>query len=127
MAELIYRDNYKLASGRALYVLANRHYGSVTKLAEFLNVKRQRVLQMINEGVPQNYAGLLGRKHNIPPAIFSYEDSLMLGEEYQYETFFTLIPVKKLFLQEDIKYILAGHYVKNSKKFLAAVDANSIR
>lgn len=125
--EDVYKEDYTRASGRALYLLSKKHYGSINKLGEFLNVSRQYVAQMIEESIPANYAGILGRKHGLPPAIFAYEESLVLGYNTSFLDYFSTEAVKKIFSPRDIKYITAGSYVKNPKKYLAVVDANTVK
>lgn len=122
----LYKVEYKRASERALYILAKKHFGSLAKLADYLKVTRQYVQQIMRDGIPENYAGLLGRKFNIDPAIFNYEDALILGEKRLYMSLFESVEASKVFSTKDVKYVLKGTYVSNPKKYLTVQDSKTI-
>lgn len=122
----LYKPEYKRAAERALYIIAKKKFGSLAKLSEYLKVSRQYVQQMMRDATPAQYAGILGRKFNIDPAIFDYEDALVIGEKRLYSELFNSVEAKKVFSVADVRYILKGTYINNPKKYLAVTDAKTI-
>jgi hypothetical protein len=115
-----YKEMYKESHMRSLYVVAMKSYGSLNKLCIDVGIKRQYVTQCRKKGIPLDYAGYLGRKFNISPAVFCYETSLMMSTKVI--SYNDILKGESYFTLEEKKYILAGAHIRDAKSWIKLKD-----
>lgn len=116
-----YKESYKTAEGRALYVLAMKTFNSLNGLARVFNLNRQAMHNYTMNGIPTKYAGYLGRKYGFHSGILSYSSYLETGPNKPL-MYVELFKPQSFFTQEDISYILGGTYIKDPQKWLRLFD-----
>lgn len=108
--ELFSQIKYKSASGRALYILAKKMYGSLTKMAEEFNVSKQFFRKCCSDGtLPLEYGKLLADKFSFHPAILNYESFFMVSENPV--SFLDLVRQSTVFSKKEKEIILEGNYL----------------
>lgn len=120
-----YKPQYKTATGRALYLIATKAYGSSGKLALDLGISKQYVANCIGGwDIPVKYAGFLGRKWGFHPGILAYPEWLVFETPYSALEYSSLVDddAYTFFTGEDIEYILEGTYLKDPVKYLRLLD-----
>ena len=115
-----YKETYKESHMRVLYVVAMKSYGSLNKLCIDVGIKRQYVTQCRRKGIPLDYAGYLGRKFNISPAVFCYETFLMMSTKVI--SYNDILKGESYFTPEEKKYILAGAHIRDAKSWIKLKD-----
>lgn len=115
------KTSYKTSEARALYLVAIKSYGSLYALSKELGFTRQYFTDIFKNGLPLKYAGYLGRRHELCPAVLCFEvDALMCaGPMLSYKD---LIDTQPYFTEEEKKYILAGTHIKDVGKFIKLKD-----
>lgn len=121
--ENYYKTSYKTAESRVLYLVAQKGYGSFTKMAESLGVSRQYLRQCVEEVVPIKYAGFLARKHKFHPGLLNYKLYLLMGGEFSFDK---LLNETNFFNKYDKHYILKGFCIKELSDFLKQTDKEVI-
>lgn len=115
-----YKERYKTAEARALYLVARKGYGSLQDMAEALGFTKAFYHGIFLNGLPEKYAGYLGRRFEFPPGLLAFDKYVqLLDREVKYTA---LLEQTKFFNSEDKAYILHGSYLKDAAKFQRALD-----
>jgi hypothetical protein len=123
MTNDLYKTKYKTAESRAFHLIAQKKYGSFTKMAESLGVSRQYINQCVDLGVPLKYASYLGRKHLFSPGVLAYKDwCLLLCKNDTGCGYDKLVQDARMFDDKDVEYILKGTY-KSPESLIKESDA----
>lgn len=111
--ELSFQTKYETATGRALYILAKKFYGSLTKMGEEFKVTRQFMTRCCKDGaIPLEYGKLLGNKFSFHPALLNYETFFMVSENPV--SFLDLIRQTTVFSKKEKEIILEGNYLNKN-------------
>lgn len=116
-----YKRSYKTAMQRALYLLAIKHCGSLSSMASSICALRQYFSEWMRKGtVPTQYAGLLARTFDFDPGLLCHQELVIIYGS-QAPDYAEL--VKKEFTNtDDVKYILAGTYIKSPDFYAKLFD-----
>lgn len=123
MIDGLYKTSYKTAEARALYLVAIKGYKSMSAMAKELGFTKQYYSTIFSIGLPEKYAGFLGRRFGFSPVILGYERYLNFCHGKfvpTYDKFF--LEDSTFFTAKDIDYILEGSYIKDPYKFIRLKD-----
>lgn len=122
MTSDLYKENYKTAESRALYIIAKKKFGSFIKMGKALGVSRQYINQCVDLGIPLKYASYLGRALGFDPGILAYKEwCLLLCKGDAGWTYEKMVKNCRMFDSSDVEYILEGVY-ETSAAILKEVD-----
>lgn len=114
-----YKATYTTASARMLFLIAKKSYGSLTKMAQALGIRRQYFNQFFTDGIPYNYAGMIAEKTCFDPSLLVHELHVTLYRENAYSFLELLKEASCYFTPQDMRYIIGGTFIRSNKTFLS--------